>query len=174
MAFKRRRADDHEIRDRRQKGGPQPGIELAGQVVVWLSPVSALSIVLGRLLRAVAATSQFTLDSMSELAAVSDALGAYAEDNAADQTIGLAIDTAPRRLKLLGGPFRPAAPDATPPPARADDGAGDGQATRQATARRQQLSELVEQLQTVPGAGCDLLAIVLADHTRDGLGPASP
>ncbi len=172
MTFKRPGAADHLVRERRDHGRSRPRIELAGQVVLWVSPVSALPIVLGRLLRAVAATSHFTLDSMSELTAVTDALGAYAEGNAADPTIGFAIDAEPRRLKLLGGPFRHADGEAAPALVGADGSACDrhahGHPVLRAETNLQQLSELVEQLQTVPGAaGCKLLSIALADHARD-------
>ncbi len=167
MTFKRPGASDHADRDRSQPQAAEPGIELGGEVVLWLSPVSALRIVLGRLLRAVAATSHFTVDSMCELHAVTEALGAYAERFAADTTIGFAIDAAPRRLSLVGGPFLPADVDDPEPRAPPDTG-GPGRHTEpRPRADQQQLSELVEQLMTVPGAGCELLAMVLVDHHRD-------
>ncbi len=172
MTFKRPGAADHAVRDRRDQGrSSRPRIEVAGQVVLWVSPVSALRIVLGRLLRAVAATSHFTLHSMSALTAVTEALGTYAEGNAAGPTIGFAIDAQPRRLKLLGGPFRHADGGGAPALAGADggDGHGHGHPVLRAGTNWQQLSVLVEQLQTVPdAAGNELLSITLADHSRDG------
>jgi anti-sigma regulatory factor (Ser/Thr protein kinase) len=167
MTFKRPGAGDHAGRDRRDQQEAEPGIELAGEVVLWLSPVSALRIVLGRLLRAVAATSHFTVDSMCELHAVSEALGTYAERFAADTTIGFAIDASPRRLRLIGGPFLPADGDGSEPPAPVDAGGPDWHAAPRPRAGQQQLSALVEQLMTVQCAGCELLAIVLVDHNRD-------
>jgi anti-sigma regulatory factor (Ser/Thr protein kinase) len=90
-------------------GDRQLPLELHGDAVIWLEPVSLIGPVLGRVVRAFAAKSQFTLDRFAELYAVTDALAAYAEYASASDTVGIAITGAPRRLELVD--LLPAAAD---------------------------------------------------------------
>ncbi len=146
MSFKRSGPECH--RGTAQAAGqPQalPDIGLEGDVVAWLSPASSVAPVLGRLVRAVAATSHFTLAAVCDLHAVSGALGAYAERHTAGGPIGFSIDASPRRLQLTGGPFLPRA------------GAGTEQ-------------PLPAELHTLHGAEWDLVQIELVDRSRDRAG----
>jgi serine/threonine-protein kinase RsbW len=77
----------------------------AGDLVVWLEPVSLTGPVLGRLLRATAAQSGFTLPGVSDLRGAADAIARYAENAGQGDLIGFAIAGAPGRLEVTAGPF---------------------------------------------------------------------
>jgi anti-sigma regulatory factor (Ser/Thr protein kinase) len=145
-----------------------PDIGLIGDVVLWLSPASSLATVLGRLIRAVAATSHFTLGAVSDLHAVSAALGAYTERHSAGGPIGFSINASPRRLQLTGGPFPPLdgadaelerAPSKLPSHGQLP---GAGQ-----LASERELANLATELRTVHGTEWDLVQIEIVDHSRD-------
>jgi serine/threonine-protein kinase RsbW len=93
-----------------------PGIE--GDVVLWCQPVGVLRYVLGRLARALASRSHFTLKGAESLFAINDAIASYAEW-AGDGHVTVAITAETRRLTFEGGPFlydidadRPPSPEA--------------------------------------------------------------
>ncbi len=145
-----------------------PDIGLIGDVVLWLSPASSLAPVLGRLIRAVAATSHFTLGAVCDLHAVSAALGTYTERHSAGGPIGFSINASPRRLQLTGGPFPPL------------DGA-DAELERAAAKlpshgqlfsagqlpNERELTNLATELRTLHGTDWDLVQIELVDRSRD-------
>ncbi len=138
-------------------------VELPGDVVLWLSPASGVGIVLGRLIRAVAATSHFTLQCMPDLHSFSDALGSYAARCAAGSSVGFSIDATPRRMHIVGGPFRIEDGVAAPVLGGSDGGA----ATRVQRPGVETLAELAEELSIEAVPDGELLAIALADHSRD-------
>lgn len=81
-------------------------VELAGDIVLSVSPVSILSAVFGRLTRAVAAGKHFSVDRFSDLYPIADAIAAHAQWAAADnRPITVAINSANRRLELALAPF---------------------------------------------------------------------
>ncbi|MGO9792643.1 MAG: ATP-binding protein [Solirubrobacteraceae bacterium] len=181
MSFKRRRTnattvaeepwcrpEPHQVMpDTTAQTQARRDIDLVGDVVVWLSPASSLAPVLGRLIRAAAATSHFTLGAVSDLHAIGAELGAYAERNGDGGPIGFSIDAAPRRLQLTGGPFLP------PEGARAEHGQAEhgqaehGQAAPEAVAGERRLASFAAELRTLHGAKWHLLQIELVDHSRD-------
>jgi serine/threonine-protein kinase RsbW len=132
-------------------------LALSGDAVIWFQPVSLMGPVLGRIFRAVAATSQFTLERFADLYAVTDALAAYAEYASAADTIGIAITGAPRRLELVGGPF---AGGSGPPRDPLSD------ETREMVSRRDALSKLVDGLTINELGDQATLQLVLVDETR--------
>ncbi len=126
-----------------------PELGLSGDVVAWLSPPSAAAPIFGRLIRAIAATSYFTLDGVGDLHPVAEALDAYVRSSTAGASVGFAIDASPRRLLLTGGPFMP------------------GSA---AGAERRALALLVAGLRVTRRDQWDLVEIELVDDSRDRAG----
>jgi serine/threonine-protein kinase RsbW len=82
-----------------------PG-QAAGEVALSLSPVALLSSVLGRVARALAAASHFSLDRFSDVYLVTDALANHAATAASGPRIGCRLIARERRLELRVGPFR--------------------------------------------------------------------
>ncbi len=78
--------------------------DLSGDVVLRCQPVTLLRHVLGRVARAIAASSHFTLSGAAELYAINDAVADYAEA-AADGHVVIAISGSSHRLTLDGWPF---------------------------------------------------------------------
>ena len=71
-----------------------------------LSPVALLTGVLGRVARALAATSHFSLDRFSDVYLVTDALASHAARAADGPRIGCRLIASERRLECTVGPFR--------------------------------------------------------------------
>jgi anti-sigma regulatory factor (Ser/Thr protein kinase) len=122
-----------------------PGVRLSGDVVIWLAPVTITATVLGRLFRAIAATSHFSLDRFADLFGVSDAIATYAQAVCAGEPIGFSISASSRRLELMGGPL----PFASGP---------------DADAQRQTLAELVDELELLERDGSRLVRLVFVDR----------
>jgi anti-sigma regulatory factor (Ser/Thr protein kinase) len=122
--------------------------QLLGDVVVTLSPVTLLSGVLGRLTRALAAGSRFTLDRFSDLYLVTDALSAHAAGAARSPRISFAVLAGKRRLEMTIGPFSPGASR------ELSAGDPDGQSL---------LAMLTDELTVEPTDSSELLRLVLQD-----------
>jgi serine/threonine-protein kinase RsbW len=130
--------------------------DLNGDVVLRCQPVTLLRHVLGRVARALAASSHFTLSGAAELYAINDAVADYAEA-AADGHVVIAISGSSHRLTLDGWPF--IARDG----AGADDGApqqGDGAIA----AREDLVARLVDQLSFERVDTGSLMHMLLLDH----------
>jgi serine/threonine-protein kinase RsbW len=83
-------------------------VELAGDIVLSVSPVSILAAVFGRLARAVAAGKHFSVDRFSDLYPIADAIAAHAQWAVADdRPITVSINSENRRLELALAPFTP-------------------------------------------------------------------
>jgi serine/threonine-protein kinase RsbW len=82
-----------------------PG-QAPGEVVMSLSPVALLTGVLGRVARALAASSHFSLDRFSDVYLVTDALASHAARAADGSRIGCRLIAGERRLECTVGPFR--------------------------------------------------------------------
>lgn len=128
-----------------------PMVELSGDVVVTLTPISLLTYMLPRISRIVAAHSHFTVDRVSDLDAVAEAIATQAARRAAGESIRFSIDASSRRLALTVGPLRQ-------------------QATSRATAGesadgpRASLAALVDELAVETVKGYELLRVVIVDH----------
>ena len=126
--------------------------QAAGEVVMSLSPVALLSGVLGRVARALAATSHFSLDRFSDVYLVTDALANHAAIAASGARIGCRLIAGERHLELSVGPFRA--------------GSGVRFSTDRADGMISPLFLLSDEV-TVERAGEDeLLHLVLVDHRR--------
>jgi len=77
---------------------------LGGNVVVHVSPASLVGPVLGRLARATAANSGFSVTRFHDLYPVAEALASHAK-RAADGSVSFAIQSSRRSLDLVVGPF---------------------------------------------------------------------
>jgi anti-sigma regulatory factor (Ser/Thr protein kinase) len=81
-------------------------VELPGDILLSVSPVSLLAAVFGRVTRAVAAGKHFSVDRFSDLYPIADAIAAHAEHAAADdRPISVSITSENRRLELALAPF---------------------------------------------------------------------
>jgi anti-sigma regulatory factor (Ser/Thr protein kinase) len=139
-------------------GTATPGI--TGPTVLWMAPVSLLPVVLGRVCRAVAASSHFSVARWADLYEISDALGIYATRAAAGRRLGLSIESSPRSLTLTAGPFL-----------SLDGAAPNGAGSPDAEASKVALEALVDELTTERARGYDLLHICVSDRRP---GPVTP
>ena len=132
--------------------------DLNGDVVLRCQPVTLLRHVLGRVARALAASSHFTLSGAAELYAINDAVADYAEA-AADGHVVIAISGSSHRLTLDGWPFI----------ARAGAGADDGapqQGGGAIAAREELVARLVDQLSFERVDTGGLMHMLLLDHGK--------
>jgi anti-sigma regulatory factor (Ser/Thr protein kinase) len=81
---------------------PEPG----GEVVVEVSPPSLVGEVLGRVARALATLAHFSVDRFADLSALAHVVSEHAQA-AAGPGMTCTIATAPKKLELRIGPFRP-------------------------------------------------------------------
>src|SRR5262249_18883193 len=79
---------------------------MSGDAIASVSPVTLLGGVLGRLARALAATARFSLDRLSDVYLVTDAIGALVRRCASTDRIGFSLEAQSRRLSITIGPFR--------------------------------------------------------------------
>ncbi len=151
-------SEDSILREHEWAVRPQ---DLNGDVVLRCQPVTLLRHVLGRVARALAASSHFTLSGAAELYAINDAVADYAEA-AADGHVVIAISGSSHRLTLDGWPFI----------ARDGAGAGDGVAQQgdgAIAARVELIARLVDQLSFERVETGGLVHMLVLDHgkTRD-------
>jgi hypothetical protein len=123
---------------------------------VWCQPVNVLRHLLGRLTRAVAASSHFTVSGAESLYAINDAVSTYAE-RAADGHVVVAITAHTRQLELDGGPFLYDI-------AGADEAGGVSAPPR---IDRPSLAELVDGISFEQLDGHGLLHLTIRDHGRE-------
>lgn len=81
-------------------------LELPGDIILSVSPVSILAPIFGRLARAVAAGKHFSVDRFSDLYLIADAIAAYAQRAATgDRPLTVSINSENRRLEMALAPF---------------------------------------------------------------------
>jgi serine/threonine-protein kinase RsbW len=134
---------------------------LSGDVVLWCEPVTLLRHVLGRVARAVAASSHFTISGAADLYAINDAVAEYVEATAEGHIVA-AISGASHRLTVDAGPFPAVGADGVP--LAADDRGFDEQ---EVEARRAALAQLVDQLSFDADTDDGLLHLLLLDRGRE-------
>jgi serine/threonine-protein kinase RsbW len=125
-------------------------VQAASEVVLSVSPVALLSGVLGRVARALAATSHFSLDRFSDVYLVTDALANHAASAAGGPRIGCRLVASERRLECTVGPFR------------AGSGARFG--TTHADGMVSPLVLLCDEVTVEPAGDAERLRLVLLDH----------
>jgi serine/threonine-protein kinase RsbW len=127
-------------------------VELPGDVVLSLFPVSNLAPIFGRLARAVAAGRHFSVDRFSDLYPIADAIAAHAQRAATDgRPLTVSINSENRRLEVALAPFTPgsgsrlqSAPDEEP--------------------GSSPLAGLADQLEIEPYNGAELLRVLVLDR----------
>jgi serine/threonine-protein kinase RsbW len=136
-------------------------IDLPGDVVLSLWPVSILAPVFGRLTRAIAAGKHFSVDRFSDLYPIADAIAAHAQRSAADdRPITVSINSENRRLEMALAPFE----------------AGSGSRLESATGDHPgsaPLAGLADQLEVERLNGDELLRVVILDRRGPGSGGAA-
>jgi serine/threonine-protein kinase RsbW len=109
----------------RSNGHARPGYrraDLAGDVVLTVSPVTLLSPILGRLGRSLAPSAGFSLSRCYDVYLLTDVLAAHAERAADAGAISVALGARDRRLEFAVSPLRAGASGSL------QDGARDGTA----------------------------------------------
>lgn len=132
-------------------GAPERHRTLVGDVVVQLTPVSMLAAVLGRVARALAASSRFSIDRFSDVYLVTDAVAVHAEQSLVGVWVTFALAASTRRLELTLGPLAPGR---------------SGELARQHRERRVQspLVKLADELSVSAAAEGELLRVVMTDR----------
>jgi hypothetical protein len=133
-----------------------PAPRLSGDIVATISPVGLLGQALGRLVRAVAAGSHFSLDRFSDLYPMADAIAAHALSNAPGPQISFAIVGRPRWIELTVGPFTQGSGAAL------DDSGTNGDVSM--------LKRLVDELSTTSRDGYELLRATIVDKRPETAG----
>jgi serine/threonine-protein kinase RsbW len=164
-------------RDASESGIPRDGTwhagypGLQGDVILYCQPVSVLRHVLGRLARALASRSHFTVKGAESLFAINDAIASYAEW-AGDEHVTVAITAETRRLTFEAGPFlydidhdQPLSPQVAESSPRTSDGAVESPAVW-----RSELAELVDEISFERDDGHGRLRVLVRDSGRPGEG----
>jgi anti-sigma regulatory factor (Ser/Thr protein kinase) len=124
---------------------------LDGDVVVRLAPPDLLAGVLAGISRGLAARARFSVDRLSEIDPVTDAIAAHASDATNGNRIGFAIASDERRLELAIGPFV--------------DGSGDRLDEQlRAEPPTSPLALLADEVTTESRGDAELLRVVLTDQ----------
>ncbi len=130
-------------------------------VVMWCEPVPLVRHLVGRVARAAAAGSHFTMAGASDLYAINDAMAGFAEV-AADGHLVVGISSSAHRLTVEAGPIVAMEPLATESShAAVSDSAGE------LARRRAALAELVDQLSFKSSADGELLHLLVLDRGRE-------
>ncbi len=129
-------------------------------VVMWCEPVPLVRHLVGRVARATAASSHFTMTGASDLYAINDAMAGFAEVTA-DGHLVVGISSSSHRLTVDAGPL----PALTPGDQHeAADYPGDPAEIRE---RRAALAELVDELSFENSADGELLHLLVLDRGRE-------
>jgi serine/threonine-protein kinase RsbW len=127
-------------------------LELPGDIILSLSPVSILAPIFGRLARAVAAGKHFSVDRFSDLYPIADAIAAYAQRAATgDRPLTVSINSENRRLEMALAPFT----------------AGSGshlQSVPDEEPGGSALAGLADRLEIEPWEGAELLRVLVLDR----------
>jgi serine/threonine-protein kinase RsbW len=152
MAFTRGGAGLHLADGALGAGAAGERVELPGDVVLSLFPVSILAPVFGRLARAVAAGKHFSVDRFSDLYPIADAIAAYAQRATTDgQPLTVSINSENRRLEVVLAPF--AAGSGSHLQSPSDEALGSSP-----------LAGLADQLEIEPYNGAELLRVLVLDR----------
>ena len=130
-------------------------------VVMWCEPVPLARHLIGRVARATAASSHFTMTGASDLYAINDAMAGFAEV-AADGHLIVGISSSSHQLRLDAGPMVALDPGEGGEPA--SDPSGDAGEIR---ARRAALAELVDDLSFESSDDGNLLHLLVLDRGHD-------
>lgn len=136
----------------------RPQALVAEDVVMWCEPVPLVRHLVGRVARAAAASSHFTMTGASDLYAINDAVAGFAEV-AANGHLVVGISSSSHRLTLEAGPVAVHDPN--------EVGTDDGGGVAEIQARKAALAELVDQLSFEPFDQGNLLHLLLLDRGHE-------
>ncbi|HEY6398402.1 MAG TPA: ATP-binding protein, partial [Solirubrobacteraceae bacterium] len=134
-----------------------PDQSLSGYISVTLTPVGLLAGVMGRVARALAASTSFSFDRFSDIYLISDAIAAHAERAASAGWISFALDADDGKLELSVGPLRSGSG------VRLEEEAGPAHP-------RSPLGILVDELIVERGEQAETLRVVLGDRRDEAVG----
>ncbi|MGH2861238.1 MAG: ATP-binding protein [Solirubrobacteraceae bacterium] len=161
MRFRRSQTDADAGFPGDEEWPPRPAALVDEDVVMWCEPIPLARHLIGRVARATAASSHFTMTGASDLYAINDAMAGLAEA-AADGHLVVAISSSSHRLTLEAGPLVALEPgDGVEP---SEDSNGDPAEIR---ARRAALAELVDELSFEVSDDGKLLHVLLLDRGHD-------
>jgi serine/threonine-protein kinase RsbW len=127
-------------------------VDLPGEIVLSISPVSILAPVFGRLTRAVAAGKHFSVDRFSDLYPIADAIAAHAQRAISDdRPLTVSINSENRRLELALAPFEAGSGSRLAAAAEGEPGSSP-------------LSGLADELEVQTINGDELLRVVVLDR----------
>ena len=139
----------------------RPAALVQEDVVMWCEPLPLVRHLIGRVARATAASSHFTMTGASDLYAINDAMAGFAE-LAADGHLVVGISSSSHRLTLEAGPMVALGPD--------DDGqagADDRGDLTEIRTRRAALAELADELSVENSAEGKVLHVLVRDSGHD-------
>jgi serine/threonine-protein kinase RsbW len=165
MRFRRGQTDAEASFPGDEEWPHRPSALVEEDVVMWCEPVPLVRHLIGRVARATAASSHFTMTGASDLYAINDAMAGFAEV-AADGHLVVGISSSSHQLTLEAGPLVgiEAGDGGEPVPE-----ATSGDAT-EVRARRAALAELVDELSVENSDDGKLLHLLVLDrgHAADG------
>lgn len=165
MRFRRGQADPDVSLPGNEEWPDRPSTLVDEDVVMWCEPVPLVRHLIGRVARATAASSHFTMTGASDLYAINDAVAGFAE-LAADGHLVVGISSSSHRLTLDAGPLVELGADEgeEEPSARAQ---GDPSEIR---SRRAALAELVDELSFENSDAGKLVHLTVLDrgHNAEG------
>jgi serine/threonine-protein kinase RsbW len=139
----------------------RPTALIEEDVVMWCEPVPLVRHLVGRVARATAASSHFTMTGASDLYAINDAMAGFAEV-AADGHLVVGISSSSHRLTLDAGPMVALGPGEGDEPAAGHDGDAAELRTRRAA-----LAELVDELSFENSDVGKLLHVLVLDRGHE-------
>lgn len=143
----------------------RPAVLDERDVVMWCEPVPLVRHLVGRVARATAASSHFTMTGASDLYAINDAMAGLAEV-AADGHLVVGISSSSHRLTLEAGPL------VALEPGEAEDAAASGQgAYAEISVRRAALAELVDELSVESSDLGKLVHLLVLDRGHEAHAP---
>jgi len=138
----------------------RPSALVEEDVVMWCEPVPLVRHLVGRIARATAASSHFTMTGASDLYAINDAIAGFAEVTA-DGHLFVGISSSAHRLTVDAGPLVALSPGDEHEPA------DDHPDPSEIRARRAALAELVDELSFENSDAGKLLHLLVLDRGRE-------
>ena len=161
MRFRRSQAEADGAYPGDDEWPPRPAALDQDDVVMWCEPVPLVRHLVGRVARATAASSHFTMSGASDLYAINDAMAGFAEV-AADGHLVVGISSSSHRLTLDAGPLVGLDPE------DGNELAADAGVDRsEISARRAALAELVDELSFDKSDDGKRLHVLVLDRGRN-------
>jgi serine/threonine-protein kinase RsbW len=161
MRFRRGSADTEASFPGDEDWPARPAALVQEDVVMWCEPVPLVRHLIGRVARATAASSHFTMTGASDLYAINDAMAGFAEV-AADGHLIVGISSSSHRLTLEAGPIL--AIEHIDGNAPVDGAAGE---SGEISTRRAALAELVDELSFESSDDGQLLHLLVLDRGHE-------